>query len=379
MPIQSLESYDITASRGFLCAFDAPDIELPPAFDEIIEAGTLLPDWLVTGRVRAFLDTLPEVPLKKLLPEMGDAERRMAMVRYSFLVQAYVWGEKSVPEKLSACLARPIWDLANAMGQQPLLPYSSYVLDNWGLFDRSRGIELDNIYMIQNFLAGMDEAWFVLVHVAIEATAGAALAEIPGLIAACRHGDSAAATAALARIGTTWEKINAIFDRMPEQCDPYCYFHRVRPYIHGWQDNPALPGGLVYEGVEGLDGRPVAFRGQTGSQSSIVPLMDAALGLTHEQDPLRRYLDDLDISKESAVVLMDDIRGRSIARNEQATYLLTIVAGIFLPLGFITGLLGINVGGMPGVDDGDAFWIVVALCAGILAVQLALFWKWKWL
>ncbi len=96
-------------------------------------------------------------------------------------------------------------------------------------------------------------------------------------------------------------------------------------------------------------------------------------------DRLRRYLEDLDISKESAVVLMDDIRGRSIARNEQATYLLTIVAGIFLPLGFITGLLGINVGGMPGVDDGNAFWVVVGLCTAILAVQLLLFWKWKWL
>ncbi len=96
-------------------------------------------------------------------------------------------------------------------------------------------------------------------------------------------------------------------------------------------------------------------------------------------DRLRRYLEDLDISKESAVVLMDDIRGRSIARSEQATYLLTIVAGIFLPLGFITGLLGINVGGMPGVDDGNAFWIVVGLCGGILTVQLMLFWRWKWL
>ncbi|WP_271079507.1 CorA family divalent cation transporter [Aurantiacibacter sp. MUD61] len=96
-------------------------------------------------------------------------------------------------------------------------------------------------------------------------------------------------------------------------------------------------------------------------------------------DRLRRYLEDLDISKESAVVLMDDIRASSIARNEQATYLLTIVAGIFLPLGFITGLLGINVGGMPGVNDGDAFWVVVGLCCAILAVQLVLFWKWKWL
>jgi len=96
-------------------------------------------------------------------------------------------------------------------------------------------------------------------------------------------------------------------------------------------------------------------------------------------DRLRRYLEDLDISKESAVVLMDDIRGRSIARNEQATYLLTIVAGIFLPLGFITGLLGINVGGVPGVEDADAFWIVVGLCCAIMAAQLVLFWKWKWL
>lgn len=96
-------------------------------------------------------------------------------------------------------------------------------------------------------------------------------------------------------------------------------------------------------------------------------------------DRLRRYLEDLDISKESAVVLMDDIRGRSIARNEQATYMLTIVAGIFLPLSFLTGLLGINVGGVPGMDDPLAFWEVVALCTGIFAVLLYLFWRWKWL
>ncbi len=37
--------------------------------------------------------------------------------------------------------------------------------------------------------------------------------------------------------------------RMPEFCDPYVYFHRVRPYIHGWKDNPAVPDGVVHEGV----------------------------------------------------------------------------------------------------------------------------------
>lgn len=96
-------------------------------------------------------------------------------------------------------------------------------------------------------------------------------------------------------------------------------------------------------------------------------------------DRLRRYLDDIDISKESALVLQDELRARSLASNEHATYMLTIVAGIFLPLGFLTGLMGINVGGMPGVEDGNAFWIVVGVCLGVMAVQLLLFWRWKWL
>lgn len=96
-------------------------------------------------------------------------------------------------------------------------------------------------------------------------------------------------------------------------------------------------------------------------------------------DRLRRYLDDIDISKESALVIQDDLRARSLASSEHATYMLTIVAGIFLPLGFLTGLMGINVGGMPGVEDGHAFWIVVAICFGVMALQLLLFWRWKWL
>lgn len=96
-------------------------------------------------------------------------------------------------------------------------------------------------------------------------------------------------------------------------------------------------------------------------------------------DRLRRYLDDIDISKESAVVLMDELRARAAASSDRTNYLLTIVAAIFLPLGFLTGLLGINVGGMPGVADSHAFWIVVALCCFIFAAQVVFFWRWKWI
>jgi len=96
-------------------------------------------------------------------------------------------------------------------------------------------------------------------------------------------------------------------------------------------------------------------------------------------DRLKRYLDDIDISKESALVLQDEMRARALARSEAVSYKLTMVAGIFLPLTFLTGLLGINVGGMPGVNDWRAFWIVVVMCVAVLFATLLMFRKWKWL
>lgn len=96
-------------------------------------------------------------------------------------------------------------------------------------------------------------------------------------------------------------------------------------------------------------------------------------------DRLRRFLDDIDISKESALVLQDDLRARAAAQTQQTQNLLTIVAGIFLPLSFITGLLGINVGDIPLATPGShGFWIIVMLCIGIFAVELAIARKLKW-
>jgi zinc transporter len=96
---------------------------------------------------------------------------------------------------------------------------------------------------------------------------------------------------------------------------------------------------------------------------------------------LRRFLDDIDISKESAVVLLDELRSRAVAKSERTNYKLTIVASIFLPLSFLTGLLGINVAGIPGNASGeaDAFWVVCGLCGAILLLQLWLFRRWRWL
>jgi indoleamine 2,3-dioxygenase len=288
-----IEDFDITAERGFLTPHDMGAVKLPSVFDPIVEAGRKLSGYMTTGRCRYFLDQLPQVDMAGHVDKLDDAQLRMLMVHYSFIVQAYVWGEADAAKMLPQNLAVPYTVLAEKIGQFPLLPYSSYTLDNWVKVDPAGPVDLDNIATIQNFYGGVDENWFILVHVEIEAKAGAALAAIPGLIEAAAIKNGAGVKEHLKTVRGAWEKINPVFDRMPERCDPYIYYHRVRPYIHGWKGNPALPEGLLYEGVAKYDGKPQAFRGQTGSQSSIVPTMDALLGIAHENDPLREYLDEL--------------------------------------------------------------------------------------
>jgi indoleamine 2,3-dioxygenase len=80
---------------------------------------------------------------------------------------------------------------------------------------------------------------------------------------------------------------------MPERCDPYVYYHRVRPYMFGWKGNPALPNGVYYAGVTEYHEQPQQFAGETGAQSTIIPAFDAALGIRHRDDPMRPYLLDM--------------------------------------------------------------------------------------
>jgi indoleamine 2,3-dioxygenase len=315
MSLATLEAYGITAERGFLCSFTADAVDVGSGLSQACDLALRLPEILPTGAVREVLDTLKLVSPESVA-DLTEGQARMAMVHYSFLVQAYIWGAETPVSVLPASLAVPTVALADRLGQQPLLQYSGYVLDNWGLLDASKPLSLDNIYMIQKFAAGTDEAWFVLVHVAIEAKAGAALALYGPLIEAENDGDADRAQLILEEIVTIWAEINALFDRMPERCDPYIYFRRVRPYIHGWKDNPALDGGVVYEGVDRYKGVPQAFRGQTGSQSSIVPSMDALLGVGHAAGPLRAYLDELHIYRPPGHRrFIDKVRAQSRVRD----------------------------------------------------------------
>ncbi len=294
MTVLPLQNYDMSEDTGFLCRYDTGDITLTGNIKKAADIALNLPNILPSGNVRSYLvKNLPNINIDHDINGLSNAELRMATIHYSFMVQSYIWGEKEPPEMLPSCLAIPMVALSDSIGQPPILTYSGYVLDNWSRIDKTKPIDLDNIHMIQNFLGGQDEAWFVLVHVAIEAHAGQILSAMGPIIEAANKDEPERLRELLTSTATRWAGINAIFDRMPEKCDPYIYFERVRPYIHGWKDNPALPDGIIYEGVERYSNKAQAFRGQTGSQSSIVPSMDALLCVGHATDPLREFLDQL--------------------------------------------------------------------------------------
>ncbi|WP_028880487.1 zinc transporter ZntB [Terasakiella pusilla] len=92
-------------------------------------------------------------------------------------------------------------------------------------------------------------------------------------------------------------------------------------------------------------------------------------------DSVMLYLDEIKELKERMEILNDQLQKQSNGRIEHTMYVLSVVAGIFLPLGFLTGLLGINVGGMPGVEDQNAFWLVSLI---ILVIGIAEFMYFKW-
>ncbi|WP_018416042.1 zinc transporter ZntB [Teredinibacter turnerae] len=104
-----------------------------------------------------------------------------------------------------------------------------------------------------------------------------------------------------------------------------------------------------------------------------------ALILRDINDRLIRHIEDLDAIRERASVVQEELVNSMSDAMNQRTYVLTVAAAIFLPLGFFTGLMGINVGGMPGVEDPNAFWVVTGMSLLTIIILAVVFRMKKWL
>jgi indoleamine 2,3-dioxygenase len=281
-----IADYGITEEFGYLPAHD-PAQSLSAGNEEWDQFGKDLPKLLMGTNFRKRVQALPKFNIDKL---NGEAEIQRAMLVLSYIGQAYQWSDNEAATVMPQVLAKPWYEVGKLVGRPPILSYQSYASDNWRRFDKAGPIECGNIGLLQCFLGGQDEEWFILIHIDIEKKAGKALKAIEEAQAAVVAQDAEKVEAALIKMRAALTAMYEVLGRMPERCDPYIYFHRVRPYIFGWRNNPSLPDGVVYEGVDEYKGVGQKFRGETGAQSAIIPAMDGVLGIEHEKDELREYL-----------------------------------------------------------------------------------------
>jgi indoleamine 2,3-dioxygenase len=252
------------------------------------------------------------------------------MLILSYIGQSYQWSENSPATVMPANLAIPWHQVGKLVGRPPILSYQSYAADNWRRFDASGPIECGNIGLLQCFLGGQDEEWFILIHIEIEKKAGKALKAIEDAQSAVSNSDAAQLEEALTNLRSALAAMYEVLGRMPERCDPYIYFHRVRPYIFGWRNNPSLPDGVIYEGVDEYQGVGQKFRGETGAQSAIIPAMDAVLGIDHERDELREYLMEMRMYMPPRhVAFIEAVEAGPSVRNFVTTAKQVSLTGVF--------------------------------------------------
>ena len=141
---------------------------------------------------------------------------------------------------------------------------------------------LENLSTIMTFTGSLDESWFYLVSVAIEARAAPLLPLMLNAIAAARINDSRTVVECLRTFAETIDELGSLITRMYENCDPHVFFHRIRPFLAGSRDmaEAGLPNGVMFDTGSGNDPYQ-QYGGGSNAQSTLIQFFDAVLGVEH--------------------------------------------------------------------------------------------------
>ena len=106
---------------------------------------------------------------------------------------------------------------------------------------------------------------------------------------------------------------------------------------------------------------------------------DDRLHIIDAADRFARMAEELEAVRERAALLHEQITDLRAEQIDQRSLLIAVVAFIFLPLTFITGLLGMNVQGIPYAQEAWAFWGVVGFCLVVALGVLGWFLWRRWI
>ncbi|OAQ75018.1 Indoleamine 2,3-dioxygenase subfamily [Purpureocillium lilacinum] len=279
-PIPVLEDYGLSPTTGFLPR-TLPLTRLPdPYYNKWEAIAANLQAHVLSRRLRGVVDNLP------VLSTIGlehDAEWRRAYSLLCFIAHAYVWGGDTPADRLPASVSVPLLDISKHLEVPPVATYAAVCLWNFKplFFDESID-NLENLATLNTFTGSIDESWFYLVSVAIEARGGPILPLMLTAFGAARRDDARTVTRCLCAFAERLTDLTAILQRMNESCDPTIFYHRIRPFLAGSKNmaEAGLPHGVIYEDGSGTE-KYRQYAGGSNAQSSLIQFFDVALGIRH--------------------------------------------------------------------------------------------------
>ncbi|PGH14561.1 hypothetical protein AJ80_05881 [Polytolypa hystricis UAMH7299] len=316
---KTLDPFTITTSAGFL-PLACPPETLPDGFSPLESLLSRLPalkddgspGLLATYELGpAVLAELPDLTteLDKLVAADGkpDLYSIAAVFRdYSFLASAYLlepcwerWvknpddGYGLGREKLPRSIAVPMYRCAELLDIPPFLSYAaSYCLFNYTLKDRFDGMNYSNLRLIRAFEKGHDpqssEAGFILTHVDMVKESAALISGTVRILNALEQSRvRKEVNSGFREVIGGMEKVEACMEAMWNNSKPTEYL-AFRVFIFGITSQSMFPNGVVYEGVN--DDHPMSFRGESGANDSMIPLLDHLLQIPMPATPLTKIL-----------------------------------------------------------------------------------------
>lgn len=282
IPIPNPEDYDVSSENGFLPTL--PPLEcLPDSYYEPWEYVVKnLQGLILSKRLREVVDRLPVLSTDQLF---GEAQWRRAYSVLSFITHAYIWGGYKPTEWVPPPVTIPFLETCKHLELPPVATYAGLVLWNWKpIFDDERVDTLANLDMIDTFTGSLDEKWFYLISVAIEAKGGPLIPLMLRAIEAASQYDRATVTSCLRIFAERLDEIGTTLIRMYDECDPHVFYHRIRPFLAGSKNmaDAGLPNGVIFDNGGPINKqRYVQLAGGSNAQSSVIQFFDLVLGVQH--------------------------------------------------------------------------------------------------
>jgi len=249
--------------------------------DEIVEQVKTIPDY------------------SNLIEDETDMFILQALYRaYSFITSGYTL-EKSYQEFLKSGnygvarqllpknISIPFVLVCKKIDAYPWLDYHyAYSLGNYVKKDITGDLHWKNLDMACKFTGTPDEIGFIMVHVYINELS-------PKLVDSVVEYGRNNCTNALKICGENLQEMNSRRRDM-WKASRHEHYNDFRIFIMGIKGNESIFGkGLIYENC--FNNEPQQYRGQTGAQDNIIPMMDIFTGIVdyYPDNKLTEYLMDL--------------------------------------------------------------------------------------